>query len=71
VNKAVGIGIGVAIVAIAAVFAFSYSTPENQTPEDSIAIQDDATANVEVGVTEPGEKISIKAKETFGITETP
>ena len=66
-NKAVGIGIGVAIVAIAAVFAFSYSTPENQTQEESVVIQDEAT--VQVGVTEPGEKISIKAEDKLGVED--
>ena len=68
-NKAVGIGIGVVIVAIAAVFAFSSSTPENQTPEESVAIQDEATPNVEVGVTEPGKKISIEVEENLGVED--
>jgi len=67
VNKTVGIGIGIAVVAIAAVFAFSYSVPENQTPEESVAIQDEATANVQVGVTEPGKKISIEVEENLGV----
>lgn len=66
-NKAVGIGIGVAVVAIVAVFAFSYSVPEIQTPEESIGIQDEATANVQVGVTEPGKKISIEVEENLGV----
>ncbi len=68
-NKAVGIGIGIVVVAIAAVFAFSYSAPENQTPEESVAIQDEATVNVQVGVTEPGEKISVKVEDKLGIEE--
>ena len=68
-NKAVGIGIGIVAVAIAAVFAFSYSTPENQTPEESMAIQDEANVSVQVGVTEPGEKISIKAEDKLGVED--
>ena len=68
-NKVVGIGIGIVAVAIVAVFAFSYSAPENQTPEESIGIQDEATANVQVGVTEPGEKISIRAEESLGVED--
>ncbi len=74
-NKVIGIGIGVVIVAIAAVFAFSSSTPEiqpqdqSQLPEDSVAVQDEATVNVQVGVTEPGEKISIKVEENLGVKD--
>ena len=66
-NKAIGIGIGIVAVAIVAVFAFSYSAPENQTQEESVGIQDEAT--VEVGVTEPGEKISIRAEDKLGIED--
>lgn len=66
-NKAVGIGIGIAVVAIAAVFAYSYSAPENQTPEDSIAIQDEAT--VEVGVTPGGKSVSLSVEEKIGVGE--
>jgi len=68
VNKAVGIGIGVAVVAIAAVFAFSYSVPETQPQQESVVIQDEAT--VQVGVTEPGKKISLKVEETLGVEDT-
>ncbi len=66
-NKAVGIGIGIVAVAIVAVFAFSYSAPENQTQEESVVIQDEAT--VEVGVTEPGKKISIEVEEMLGVED--
>lgn len=73
-NKAVGIGIGIVVVAIAAVFAFSYSAPESQPQgqiqQDSVAVKDEATVNVQVGVEEPGEKISIKAEDNLGIEET-
>ena len=68
-NKAVGIGIGIVAVAIVAVFAFSYSAPEIQTQEESVGIQDEATANVQVGVTEPGEKISIKVEDKLGVKD--
>ena len=71
-NKAVGIGIGVVAVAIVVVFAFSYSVPENQPQEESVVIQDEAIANVQVGVTEPGKKISIEVEENLGVkAKTP
>jgi len=69
VNKAVGIGIGIVVLAIAAVFAFSYSAPENQTQEDSVVIQDEAT--VEVQVSPPGNKVSLKVEDSLGLEDKP
>ena len=70
-NKAIGIGIGIAVIAIVAVFAFSYSTPETELQEESIAIREEATPNVEIQVTSPGKSISLKAEDSLGLEDKP
>ena len=68
-NKTIGIGIGMAAVVIAVAFAYSYSIPESETQEENIAIEEEATSDVQTDITASGNAISIEAEDNLGLEE--
>ena len=70
-NKTLGIGIGIAAVAIMVAFAYSYSMLESETAEENMAIEEEATVNVQTEVTTPGKAISIEAEDSLGLEDSP